>query len=118
MPITASHIVERLMGTIRLAAILTGLLLVASAAHAQGKVSAHYTIAMTGVTIGEIDWKIDIGDTLYSTSASGKASGVLSALMNGAKAVSRRRAILCPAVSNHRRLRRPSPTRMARSNWR
>jgi uncharacterized protein DUF3108 len=83
MPITASHIVERIMGTIRLAAILTGLLLVASAAHAQGKVSAHYTIAMTGVTIGEIDWKIDIGDTLYSTSASGKASGVLSALMNG-----------------------------------
>ncbi|HEX5213240.1 MAG TPA: DUF3108 domain-containing protein [Pseudolabrys sp.] len=71
------------MATMRLAAILSGLLLVANAAHAQGKVSAHYTIAMTGVTIGEIVWKIDIGDTLYSTSASGKASGVLSALMNG-----------------------------------
>jgi hypothetical protein len=53
------------------------------AAHAQAKVNAHYTISMTGVTIGEITWRIDIGTTLYSMSASGKASGVLSVLMNG-----------------------------------
>ena len=59
------------------------MLLAASSAHAQGKVNAHYTISMTGVTIGEIAWRIDIGATLYSMSASGKASGVLSVLMNG-----------------------------------
>jgi hypothetical protein len=58
-------------------------LLVASSVHAQGTVGAHYTISMTGVTIGEIVWKIGIGDTLYTTSATGKASGVLSMLMNG-----------------------------------
>ena len=57
--------------------------LTANSAHAQGKVNAHYTISMTGVTIGEITWRIDIGATLYSMSASGKASGVLSVLMNG-----------------------------------
>ncbi len=58
-------------------------LLTAGAAHAQGKVSAHYTISMIGVTIGAIVWHIDIGDTLYTTTASGKASGVLSVLVNG-----------------------------------
>ena len=52
-------------------------------ARAQGKVKAHYTISMTGVTFGEIVWLIDIGDTLYTTTASGKASGVLSKLVNG-----------------------------------
>jgi len=58
-------------------------LFVANPARAQGKVDAHYTISMTGVTIGQITWRIDIGDTLYATTATGKASGVLSALMNG-----------------------------------
>jgi len=58
-------------------------LLMAGSAHAQGTVGAHYTISMTGVTIGEIVWKIGIGDTLYTTSATGKASGVLSVLMSG-----------------------------------
>ena len=52
-------------------------------AHAQGKVDAHYKISMTGVTIGEIHWQIEIGDTLYTATASGKASGVLSVLVNG-----------------------------------
>ncbi len=58
-------------------------LLTVNPARAQAKVAAHYTISMTGVTIGEIAWRIDIGATLYSMTASGKASGVLSMLMNG-----------------------------------
>jgi len=62
---------------------LLWLTLGATSAQAQGKVTAHYAISMTGVTIGEINWQIEIGDTLYRTSASGKASGVLSVLMNG-----------------------------------
>ena len=72
------------------AKLLTALIcvwLAASPAHAQGKLKAHYTIAMTGVTVGEITWLVDVGDTLYSTSASGKASGVLSVLVNGEGAV-------------------------------
>jgi hypothetical protein len=62
---------------------LVCVLLAAGSAQAQGKVKAHYTISMTGVTIGEIVWLVEIGDTLYTTSATGKASGVLSVLMNG-----------------------------------
>lgn len=62
---------------------LVCLLQAVSSAHAQGKLKAHYTISMTGVTFGEIVWLVDIGDTLYSTSATGKASGVLSVLVNG-----------------------------------
>ena len=65
-----------------LAALVYGLLAVVPA-RAQGKVAAHYSISMTGVKFGEIVWLIDIGDTLYTTTASGKASGVLSKLVNG-----------------------------------
>lgn len=67
----------------KLLVALVCVLLAAVPARAQGKVKAHYTISMTGVTFGEIVWLIDIGDTLYSTSATGKASGVLSVLVNG-----------------------------------
>jgi len=83
MPVMTWHVTNRLPARLRLAIVLPALLLGGPPAHAQGKVRAHYTITMTGVTIGEIAWQIDIGDTMYSTSASGKASGVLSALMNG-----------------------------------
>lgn len=69
--------------TAHVAALLMCGSLAANPAHAQGKVNAHYTISMTGVAIGEITWRIDIGDTLYRTTASGKASGVLSVLVNG-----------------------------------
>ena len=72
-----------LRATAKFLVALVCVLLAASEARAQGKVNAHYTISMTGVTIGEINWRIDIGSTLYSLVASGKASGVLSVLMNG-----------------------------------
>src|SRR6202142_4467119 len=52
-------------------------------AHAQGRLYAQYRITMTGVSIGHIDWHVDIGNSFYATSAKGKASGVLSVLMNG-----------------------------------
>ena len=52
-------------------------------ARAQGRLEAQYAITMTGVPIGHIDWHVDIGNNFYETSANGKASGVLSVLMNG-----------------------------------
>jgi hypothetical protein len=67
----------------KLLVALVCVLLAAASARAQGKAKAHYTISMTGVTVGEIVWLIDIGDTLYTTTASGNASGVLSMLVNG-----------------------------------
>lgn len=50
---------------------------------AQGRLKATYTISMTGVSIGQIVWLVDINDKRYVTSAHGKASGVLSMLVNG-----------------------------------
>src|ERR1035437_2332509 len=67
----------------KLLVALVCVLLAAVPARAQGKLKAHYTISMTGVTIGEIVWLVEIGDTLYTTSATGNASGVLSMLVNG-----------------------------------
>jgi Protein of unknown function (DUF3108) len=66
-----------------LLAALVCLLFAGDAVRAQGKLKGHYTISMTGVTIGEIVWSVEIGDSLYTTTASGKASGVLSKLVNG-----------------------------------
>ena len=45
---------------------------------------------MTGVSIGQIVWLVAIGDQRYTTSANGKASGVLSVLVNGEGSVDTR----------------------------
>ena len=52
-------------------------------ATAQGTLKAHYRISMTAVTIGHVSWTVDIGDGVYATSASGKASGLMSMFVNG-----------------------------------
>jgi hypothetical protein len=56
-------------------------------ADAQIRLKAHYTLSMTGVSIGQIVWFVAIGDQRYTTSANGKASGVLSVLVSGEGAV-------------------------------
>ena len=61
-----------------------------ASAYAQARLRAHYTISMTGVSIGQIVWLIAIGDLRYTTSANGKASGVLSVLVNGEGSVDAR----------------------------
>ncbi len=53
------------------------------AAKAQGRLAAQYSIVMTGVTIGHVTWSVDIRASGYTTVASGKASGMLSMLVNG-----------------------------------
>src|SRR6185437_4186088 len=62
-------------------------------AAAQGRLTAQYTITMTGIAIGHIAWRVDIGETQYTTSAGGKASGVLSMLVNGEGAVKAQGAV-------------------------
>ena len=52
-------------------------------AHAEGKLEAHYTISMTGISIGKSAWTVDIGDNQYTISANGGASGVMSLLVSG-----------------------------------
>ncbi len=73
--------------------MLAGLGAAAAPACAQGTLKAHYGITMTRVTIGEMAWQADIGEALYSTLASGRASGVLSVLVNGEGKVVARGAI-------------------------
>ena len=67
---------------------------VGNSAYAQARLKAHYTISMTGVSIGQIVWLIAIGDQRYTTSANGKASGVLSALVKGEGSVDTRGIIV------------------------
>lgn len=52
-------------------------------AAAQARLKASYTISMTGVSIGQIFWRVDIDDKRYTTLAQGKASGMLSVLVSG-----------------------------------
>lgn len=56
----------------------------------QARLRAHYQITMTGVSVGQIVWFVAIGDQRYTTSANGKASGVLSVLVNGEGSVDTR----------------------------
>jgi hypothetical protein len=78
--------------TICLTAALAAML-AAAPAHAQGKLEARYGISVAGINIGKATWSVDIGEQRYAAAASGRASGVLSALVSGEGAVSARGAI-------------------------
>lgn len=49
---------------------------------------ARYDIYMTHVRVGEINWTVRFADQSYQASANGKASGVLSVLLDGEGSVS------------------------------
>jgi uncharacterized protein DUF3108 len=53
------------------------------AAQADARLNAHFKISMTGVSIGQLAWVVDLNAGSYTTSANGKASGALSMLVNG-----------------------------------
>lgn len=61
------------------ALLLTG----APEASAQGRLDARYTIAVTGISVGEAVWKVDVGQDRYTIAASGGASGLLKVLVSG-----------------------------------
>jgi uncharacterized protein DUF3108 len=52
-------------------------------AQAQGKLTANYTITIARIPIGKIAWTVDIGESSYTTTGSGEASGLLSILASG-----------------------------------
>lgn len=75
--------IEKLVAGLILCLALAALVL---PARADTRLNAHYTISMTGVSIGQLSWTIDVGAPaagVYRASASGKASGPLSILVNG-----------------------------------
>ncbi|MCW5692984.1 MAG: DUF3108 domain-containing protein [Pseudolabrys sp.] len=47
------------------------------------RATIHYSISMVGVPIGQITWAMDLSAHAYQTSASGRASGAMSILVNG-----------------------------------
>jgi hypothetical protein len=57
-------------------------------AHAQGKLDVRYGISVAGISVGKGAWTVDLGTDQYSMSASGSASGVASAIVNGEGTVS------------------------------
>jgi hypothetical protein len=65
----------------------------AAAAQAETRLNAHFTISMVGVSIGQLSWAVDLNAGGYTTSANGKASGALSALVNGEGVVATRGVI-------------------------
>lgn len=77
----------------RLLGALSGFVMAGAPAFGQGALTAHYTITMTGVSVGQLDWMTEIGDTAYTAKASGKASGVLSVLVNGEGSVETKGAV-------------------------
>jgi hypothetical protein len=72
------------------AALLSG----AGVAPAQAPVdlSAHYSVSMTYVTIGELSWATHFNENSYLTAANGKASGMFSVLFSGEGSISARGA--------------------------
>ena len=59
------------------------LMLLAAPAHAEGQFEANYTLSMAGISIGKLEWRTRINSGDYTISASGRTSGILSALVNG-----------------------------------
>lgn len=68
-------------------------ILTAAPAHADGRFEAHYTISMTGISIGKATWTAEIGADQYKAAARGSASGVLAALIRGEGNVTVRGAV-------------------------
>lgn len=83
-----SHAVETLMRlTARSIPALSGGFLVAAAAancpQANESATLRYEITYLGITIGSVEWHIDLTDDQYSIAVSGEVNGMMSVLING-----------------------------------
>ena len=77
-----------------LAAVLLVAAVSASApARSEGKLEARYGVTVAGIKVGTLEWAVDIGTQSYTSAASGRASGVISAVVSGEGVVSARGAI-------------------------
>ena len=59
------------------------LALAAVPAAADGKLEANYRVTLAGLTIGNGSWTVDVGEDAYTMAASGKVTGLMSALSSG-----------------------------------
>lgn len=75
-----SLVAKTSLGLIAALAIATGMAL---PAHAQVQFDARYTLTMSGLAIGKLTWRTQLGAADYTTSANGGISGFLSLLVSG-----------------------------------
>ena len=55
-----------------------------SAAHAQGKLEARYSVSLAGIPLGNGTWVIDIASDQYTAVASGRTTGLVKLVADGA----------------------------------
>jgi hypothetical protein len=54
-----------------------------TAAHAEGKLDARYSVSLAGIPVGKAAWALDIGDDQYTAAASGSTTGLLRVFASG-----------------------------------
>jgi hypothetical protein len=64
------------------------------AARADSQFDAHYSVTVAGIAVGQTDISVVIGEAEYATLASGRASGLVRALVAGDGALSARGAVV------------------------
>ena len=74
---TSAKVLTTLIAAVAIAACA------AAPAHAQAQFDARYTLTMSGMTLGKLSWRAELGTTDYTLSASGAVSGFLSLLIRG-----------------------------------
>jgi hypothetical protein len=120
--VAASVVDRHAFARLTAAAFILAAIAASHAAHAQGRLEAHYAVTAAGINIGTAAWTVDVGHDGYAASAKGRAAGFLSALVNGEGVVSARGAIrdgrLVPAVFTATVIRKKdkSDTRMVLDN--
>jgi hypothetical protein len=67
---------------------------VGGTARGESRLDAHYNISVAGLTVGRTDINVVIGSTEYTSAASGRASGLLRALVTGEGTLSARGAMV------------------------
>ncbi len=74
-----------------LTAVITALVLIPiQAAQGQSKLEARYDVTLAGIPIGKGGWIVEIAEDQYTIAASGRISGMLSALTSGQGAAASR----------------------------
>jgi len=63
-------------------------------ARADSRLAVHYSVSVAGIAIGMTDVDVAIGETEYTSSATGRASGMLRALVTGEGVISARGAVI------------------------
>ena len=64
------------------------------AARADSRLEARYSVSVAGIAVGQTDISVVIGETEYASSANGRASGLVRALVTGEGALSVRGAVV------------------------